>query len=147
MTVLIKYNCSSTSWYPIRLYLSISLKKGLKLWQIHAKVPSISQPRENMNSLSVLNIKVIKPKRGQKLHCGLLHQVIFTYSWYNHFLVVMSSWIIRNYPYPQNSEILEMLRNVKSACNSLVHGNVMFYFYYLCIMFQFCNVIAVQSLI
>ena len=28
MIVLIKYNCSNTSWYPFRLYLSISLKKG-----------------------------------------------------------------------------------------------------------------------
>ena len=33
----------------------------LKLWEIHAKIPSISQPMENMNSLSALNIKVIKP--------------------------------------------------------------------------------------
>ena len=48
---------------------------------------------------------------------------------------------------PQNSEILEMLRNVKSACSSLVHGNETFYFYYLCIMFQFCYVITVKSLI
>ena len=59
----------------------------------------------------------------------------------------MSSWIIRNYPYPQISEILEMLRNVKSAYNSLVHGNDTFYFFYLCIMFQFCNVITVKTLI
>ena len=59
----------------------------------------------------------------------------------------MSSWIIRNYPYPQNSEILEMLRNIKSACDSLVHDNDTFYFYYLCIMFQFYNVITVKSLI
>ena len=28
MIVLIKYNCSNTSWYPFRLYVSISLKKG-----------------------------------------------------------------------------------------------------------------------
>ena len=62
-------------------------------------------------------------------------------------LVVMSSRIIRNYPYPQNCKILEMLRNVKSARNSLVHGNDTFYFYYLCIMFQLCNVITVKSLI
>ena len=48
----------------------------------------------------------------------------------------MSSWIIRNNPYPQNSDILEMIRNVKSACDSLVHGNDTFYFDYLCIMFQ-----------
>ena len=27
MTVLIKYNCSNTSWYPFELYVSISLKK------------------------------------------------------------------------------------------------------------------------
>ena len=28
MTVLIKYNCSNTIWYPFGLYVSISLKKG-----------------------------------------------------------------------------------------------------------------------
>ena len=28
MTVLIEYNCSYISWYPFRLYLSISLKKA-----------------------------------------------------------------------------------------------------------------------
>ena len=73
VNVLNKYNCSNTSWYPFRLYLSISLKKKLKLWQIHAKNPSIPQPMKNMNSLSTLYIKVIKPKVGQKLHHGLLH--------------------------------------------------------------------------
>ena len=28
LTVLIEYNCGNTSWYPLRLYLSISLKKS-----------------------------------------------------------------------------------------------------------------------
>ena len=28
MTVLIEYNCSNTSWYPFRLYVSISLNKS-----------------------------------------------------------------------------------------------------------------------
>ena len=85
MIVLIEYNCSNTSWYPFRLYVPISLKKKLKLWWINAKIPSISQPMENMNSIPALNIKVIKPNVGQKLHHGLLHQVIFTYCWYNYF--------------------------------------------------------------
>ena len=86
MTLLIKYNCSNTSWYPFVLYVSISLKKKmLKLWEIHAKIPSISQPMGNMNSLSALNIKVIKPKVCQKLHHWLLHQVISTYCWYSYF--------------------------------------------------------------
>ena len=85
MTVLVKYNCSNTSWYPFELYVSISLKKMLKLWEIHAKIPSISQPMENMNSLSALNIKVIKPKVCQKLQHGQLHQVISTYCWYSYF--------------------------------------------------------------
>ena len=59
----------------------------------------------------------------------------------------MSSWIIRNYPYLKNSEILEMPRNVESACNDLVHGNDTFYLYYLCIIFQFCNAITIKPLI
>ena len=59
----------------------------------------------------------------------------------------MSSWIIRNYPYPQNSEILEMPRNVELAYNDLVHGNDTFYLYYLCIIFQFCNAISIKPLI
>ena len=50
-------------------------------------------------------------------------------------------------PLPQNSEILEKPRNAKPACNSLVHGNDTFYFYYLCIIFQFCDVITVKTLI
>ena len=37
-------------------------------------------------------------------------------------------------PLTQNSEILEMPRNVESACNNLVHGNDTFYLYYLCII-------------
>ena len=32
MTVLIKHNCSNTSWYPFKQYVSISLKKMRKLW-------------------------------------------------------------------------------------------------------------------
>ena len=32
------------------------------------------------------------------------------------FLVIMSSWIITNYPYLLTSETLEVLRNIKSAC-------------------------------
>ena len=53
----------------------------------------------------------------------------------------MSSWIIRSYLYPQNSEILDMPRNVKSTCISLVHGNAAFHVYYLYITFQIlqCN--------
>ena len=84
MTVLVKYNCSNTSWYPFELYVSLSLKKMLKLWEIHAKIPSISQPMENMNSLSALNIKVIQPKVCQKLQHGQLHQVISTYCCYSY---------------------------------------------------------------
>ena len=56
----------------------------------------------------------------------------------------MSSWIIRNYPYPQISEILEKPRNVESACNNLVHGSDTFYLYYLCIIRQFCNAITIK---
>ena len=59
----------------------------------------------------------------------------------------MSSWITRNYPYPQNSEMLEMPRNVESACNDLVYGNDTFYLYYLCIILQFCNAITFKPLI
>ena len=54
---------------------------------------------------------------------------------------------MRNYTYPQNSEILEVIRKVKSAYNSLVYGDDTFYFYYICIIFQFCNAIIVKPLI
>ena len=40
-----------------------------------------------------------------------------------------------------------MLRYVKSTSNSLVHGNDTFYFYNLCIVLQFYNVITVKYLI
>ena len=89
-----------------------------------------------INSLSTLNIKVIKPKVGPKLHHGLQHQVLFIYCWNNYFF---SCHVIMNHeklPLPPNSEILEMIRNVKSACNSLVCGNDTFYFYYICIILQ-----------
>ena len=66
-----------------------------------------------------------KAQIGQKLHHGMLHQVVF----------IMSLWIIINYPYPQNSKILEVL-NVKSACNGLVYGDDTFYFYYFCVIFN-----------
>ena len=86
MTVLVRYNCSNTSWYPFELYVSILLrKKTVKLWEIHAKILCISQPMENMNSLSALKSKVIKPKICQKLHHGLLHHVISTCCWYSYF--------------------------------------------------------------
>ena len=84
MTVLIEYNCSNTSWYPFEQYVSISLKKCSN-WENSCKIPSISQPMENMNSLTALNIKVIKPKVCQKLCHGLLHQVMSTYCWYSYF--------------------------------------------------------------
>ena len=100
-----------------------------------------------MNGLFVLNIKVIKTEVGQKLHHGLLHQVVFTYCWYNYFLVVMLSGVIRYYPYPQSSEIMELLRNVISACNSWVNGDDTFYFYNLSIIFQFSDVITIKPLI
>ena len=61
---------------------------------------------ENMNSLYALNIKVLKPKVGQKLHHGLLHQVTFTYCWYNYFFschVIMNHQKLPLPPKLQNS--------------------------------------------
>ena len=39
-----------------------------------------------MNAFCALNIDVMKTKFGQKLQHSLLHQLIFTYIWYNYYL-------------------------------------------------------------
>ena len=153
MTVLIKYNCSRTIWYPIRLYESISLKK--------------KQTKKHSSNRDKIMQKFLQFHNQWQIWTPTLHLILrltspklarnCTMDWciksYLHidiaviFSVVMSSWIIRNYPYPQNSKILEVLRNVKCACNCLVYGNDTFYFCYWCIIFQVYTVIAVNPLI
>ena len=136
MTVLIEYNCSNTSWYPFRLHVSISLKTSSNYDKFMQKfLPFHNQWKIWTASLHLI-LRLWSPKLARNCTMGCCIKSYLHIVGTIIFLVVMSSWIIRNYPYPKNNEILEMLRNVKSACNSLVHGNDTFYCYYLCIMFQ-----------
>ena len=113
MTVLIKYNCSNTSWYPFELYVSISLKKCSNWEKFMQKfLPFHNQWKIWTASLHLI-LRLSSPKFARNCAMGCCIKS------YPHIvgtvilLVVMSSWIIRNYPYPQNSEkLLEMPRNV-----------------------------------
>ena len=128
MNLLIEYNYSNTSWYPFRLHVSISLKKSSNCDKFMQKFLPFHNQWKIWTASMYLILKLYSPKLARnctmgfciKSHLHIVGMIIF--------LVVMSSWIIRNYPYPQNCKILEMLRNVKSACYSLVHGNDTFCF-------------------
>ena len=123
MTVLIKYNCSNTKWYPFRLYVSISLRKSSNCEKFIQKfLPFPNQWKIWTVSLHLI-LRLWSPKLARNciIDCCIkscLH-IVGTVI----FLVVMSSWITRNYPHPQHNEILEVIKNAKSACNSLVCGN------------------------
>ena len=139
MTVLIKYNCCNTSWYPLGYLYRFLWKKSSNCEKFIQKfLPFPNQWKIWTASLHL----ILRLLNSQKLYHGLLHQVIFTYCWNSCFLSCRVIVDHEKLPLPPNSGILEVVRNVKSACNSLVHGNDTFYFYCICIIFPICNVIT-----
>ena len=64
---------------------------------------------ENVNDFCVLNIDVIKTKFGPKLPNSPLYQLILHIIDMIIIWVATSWWIIKSYPYPQNSGIPEVV--------------------------------------
>ena len=70
MTVLIKCNCSNTSWYLFRLYVSISLKKGSNCDKFMQKVLPFRNQWKIWTAFLHLKLRLYSPKSAKNCTMG-----------------------------------------------------------------------------
>ena len=109
MIALMKYNCNNTRGYQFSLDVSISWKKSSNYDKFRQNVlPFHNQWK--MWTPSVHSILMLKRPNVVR-NCSIVHFI----NWYLHIVdtsiiwVARSWWIIRSYPYPQNSGIPEVV--------------------------------------
>ena len=109
MVVLMKCSCSNTRWYQFWQGVSVSWKKSSNCHKYRQNVlPFHNQWK--IWTLSVHSILMLWRPNFVR-NCS----IVYHSNWYLHnddtiiIWVAMSWWIIRSYPYPQNSGILEVV--------------------------------------
>ena len=109
MVVLMKCSCSNTRWYQFCRDVSVSWKKSSNCHKFRQNV----LPFHNQWKIWTLSVHSILMLWRPNLvrNCSIVYRI----NWYLHDVdtiiiwVAMSWWIIRSYPYPQNSGIPEVV--------------------------------------